>query len=58
VELRGDTVLVHASDSDTVARHLLTATTARDLEITSKNLEDAFLALTSDNAVAATAGSE
>jgi ABC-2 type transport system ATP-binding protein len=53
VELRGDTVLVHASDSDTVARFLLTATKARDLEITSKNLEDAFLALTSDGAVLA-----
>jgi ABC-2 type transport system ATP-binding protein len=41
-------VLIHASDSDTVARHLLTATTARDLEITSKNLEEAFIALTAD----------
>jgi len=62
VELRGDTVLVHASDSDTVARFLLTATKARDLEITSKNLEDAFLALTTDTAGAAatvrTAGSQ
>jgi ABC-2 type transport system ATP-binding protein len=46
---------VHASDSDTVARFLLTATKARDLEITSKNLEDAFLALTTDTAGAATA---
>ena len=46
VELRGDTVLVHARDSDAVARHLLTHTGARDLEITSKGLEDAFLSLT------------
>ncbi|GIG90329.1 ABC transporter ATP-binding protein [Plantactinospora endophytica] len=46
VEVRGDTVLVQASDSDAVARHLLTATAARDLEITSRNLEDAFLTLT------------
>jgi ABC-2 type transport system ATP-binding protein len=46
VEVRGDTVLLRASDSDTVARHLLTATAARDLEITSRNLEDAFIALT------------
>jgi ABC-2 type transport system ATP-binding protein len=46
VELRGDTVLVHAADSDAVARHLLTATPAHDLQITSRGLEDAFLALT------------
>jgi ABC-2 type transport system ATP-binding protein len=46
VELRGDTVLVAAADSDAVARHLLTATPARDLQITSRGLEDAFLALT------------
>jgi ABC-2 type transport system ATP-binding protein len=58
VELRGDTVLVHASDSDRVARHLLTATDARDLEITSKNLEDAFIALTGDNAAATMARSQ
>jgi ABC-2 type transport system ATP-binding protein len=46
VELRGDTVFIHASDSDTVARYLLTMTAARNLEITSRNLEDAFIALT------------
>jgi len=46
VELRGDTVLLHARDSDAVARYLLTETDARDLEITSKGLEDAFLSLT------------
>ena len=33
----------HARDSDAVARHLLTHTAARDLEITSRGLEDAFL---------------
>jgi ABC-2 type transport system ATP-binding protein len=49
VELRGDTVLVRAKDSDSVARHLLTTTPARDLQITSRGLEDAFLALTGDN---------
>jgi ABC-2 type transport system ATP-binding protein len=49
VELRGDTVLVQAADSDLVARHLLTATPAHDLQITSRGLEDAFLALTGDN---------
>jgi ABC-2 type transport system ATP-binding protein len=46
VELRGDTVLLRAKDSDAVARYLLTETTARDLEITSHGLEDAFLSLT------------
>ena len=50
VEVRGETVLVHASDSDSVARYLLTQTQARDLEITTRGLEDAFLALTSDDA--------
>jgi ABC-2 type transport system ATP-binding protein len=48
VELRGDTVLVASADSDAVARHLLTATPAHDLQITSRGLEDAFLALTTD----------
>jgi ABC-2 type transport system ATP-binding protein len=48
VELRGDTVLVRAKDSDAVARFLLTETSARDLEITADNLEDAFLTLTGD----------
>ena len=48
VERRGDTVLVQCSNSDVVARHLLTATSARDLEISSKNLEAAFVALTAD----------
>jgi ABC-2 type transport system ATP-binding protein len=55
VELRGDTVLLHANDSDAVARHLLTQTDARDLEITAQNLEDAFIALTGDGAPAVAA---
>jgi ABC-2 type transport system ATP-binding protein len=46
VEVRGDTVLIHSRDTDAVARHLLTRTAARDLEITARGLEDAFLALT------------
>ncbi|MEU8423013.1 ABC transporter ATP-binding protein [Micromonospora sp. NPDC048835] len=46
VEVRGDSVLVRTNDSDAIARHLLTRTAARDVEITSRNLEDAFLALT------------
>jgi ABC-2 type transport system ATP-binding protein len=48
VELRGDTVYLHAGDTDAVARHLLNHTGARDLEITSRNLEEAFLTLTAD----------
>jgi len=49
VEVRGDTVLVQASDSDAVARYLLTSTRARDLEITARGIEEAFLALTGDD---------
>ena len=48
-EVRGDTVLLHSSDSDAVARHLLTTTPARDLEIEARGIEDAFLALTADH---------
>ncbi|MDQ2805200.1 MAG: ABC transporter ATP-binding protein, partial [Pseudomonadota bacterium] len=50
VEVRGDTVLIHSGDSDTVARYLLGETSARDLEITARGLEDAFIALTSADA--------
>jgi ABC-2 type transport system ATP-binding protein len=46
VEVRGETVLVHAKDTDAVARYLLTETDARDLEITARGIEDAFLTLT------------
>jgi ABC-2 type transport system ATP-binding protein len=46
VELRGRTVHVQGTDSDAVARHLLTATAAHDLQISSRGLEDAFIALT------------
>ncbi|MVU81575.1 ATP-binding cassette domain-containing protein [Nocardia sp. ET3-3] len=46
VEQRGDRIIVRAKDSDVVARYLLTATPAVDLEISAHNLEDAFLALT------------
>jgi len=48
VEIRGDRVLIQTMDSDAVARYLLTATAAHDVEIVAHNLEDAFLALTSD----------
>jgi ABC-2 type transport system ATP-binding protein len=47
VELRGDSVIIVSTDSDAVARHLLASTDARDLEITSRGLEDAFISLTS-----------
>ncbi|MFF5171805.1 ABC transporter ATP-binding protein [Micromonospora sp. NPDC000089] len=53
VEVRGDGVLIRTADSDAVARHLLTRTAARDVEITSRNLEDAFLALTTAETVGA-----
>lgn len=46
IEVRGETVVLHTDDSDAVARHLLTRTSARDLEITARGLEDAFLRLT------------
>ncbi|MGO4256815.1 ABC transporter ATP-binding protein [Marmoricola sp. RAF53] len=46
VEVRGDSVILHATDSDAVARYLLAETGARDLEITAKGIEDAFLSLT------------
>ena len=48
VEVRGDTVLIHSGDTDAVARRLLNQTPARDLEITSRGLEEAFIALTGD----------
>ena len=50
VEVRGDSVLLTGRDSDTIARHLLTKTAAYDLEISSTNLEEAFLALTAEGA--------
>lgn len=48
VETKGDRVAIHTKDSDAVARHLLTRTPARDVEITAQNLESVFLALTSE----------
>jgi ABC-2 type transport system ATP-binding protein len=55
-EVRGDTVLVHATDSDAVARYLLTNTAAKDMEITARGIEEAFLALTGDETEPATGG--
>lgn len=48
VEVRGDTVLIHSANTDKVAQYLLNHTSARDLEITSHGLEEAFIALTGD----------
>lgn len=48
VEANGERVSVHTRDSDALARHLLTTTAARDLEITAQNLESVFLTLTAD----------
>ncbi|MEV6847584.1 ABC transporter ATP-binding protein [Actinoplanes sp. NPDC051411] len=50
VEIRGDSVFLHGRETDDIARYLLNQTPARDLEITSRNLEEAFLALTADDA--------
>jgi ABC-2 type transport system ATP-binding protein len=51
VDIRGDRVIVQTTESDSVAAYLLTKTQAHDLEIVAHNLEDAFLALTGDDAV-------
>lgn len=48
VEAAGERITVHTRDSDALARHLLTSTTARDLEITAQNLESVFLTLTAE----------
>jgi ABC-2 type transport system ATP-binding protein len=47
VELRGDRVILHTRDSDALARYLLSSTSAVDVQVSSHNLEDAFIALTS-----------
>ncbi|HWV76980.1 MAG TPA: ABC transporter ATP-binding protein [Isoptericola sp.] len=46
IDHRGSRLVVRTPDSDVVARYLLTQTGARDLEVASENLEDAFVALT------------
>jgi ABC-2 type transport system ATP-binding protein len=46
VDIHGDTILLTCRDSDAALRALLSGTAARDIEVTAKNLEDAFLALT------------
>jgi ABC-2 type transport system ATP-binding protein len=49
VDVRGESVYIHAKDTDAVARYLLTETSAHDLEITARGLEEAFLSLTGDD---------
>ncbi|MFC7879125.1 ABC transporter ATP-binding protein [Isoptericola sp. NPDC057391] len=46
IDHRGARLVVRTPDSDVVARFLLTQTAARDVEVASENLEDAFVALT------------
>ena len=48
VERRGGRIHLALADSDALARHLLTSTRAREVEIAGRNLEDAFVALTAD----------
>ncbi|WP_396652982.1 ABC transporter ATP-binding protein [Microbacterium sp. SORGH_AS_0454] len=48
VEANGERVSVRTRDSDALARHLLSTTTACDLEITAQNLESVFLTLTAE----------
>jgi ABC-2 type transport system ATP-binding protein len=49
VSVQGERIAIRTRDSDSVARHLLTATPARDLEISAQNLESVFLALTGND---------
>lgn len=49
-EVLGDRLRVTSTDTDGVARYLLTQTQAYDLEIAAQGLEEAFIALTSDSA--------
>jgi ABC-2 type transport system ATP-binding protein len=48
VEGRGESVLMHCNDSDLALRALVRSTPARDIEVVSRGLEDAFIALTVD----------
>lgn len=53
VENRAGKLTIQSKDSDAVARYLINQSSISDLEITSHNLEDAFIALTGDSRVAA-----
>ncbi len=54
LERQGERVQLRAVDSDALARHLLTQTSATDLEITAGSLDDAFIALTTPEAAGST----
>ena len=56
VEILGSTLTLSSTDTDAVAALLLGDHLAKDLEITSRGLEDAFVALTSDSASTPNAG--
>ena len=56
VEILGSTLTLSSTDTDAVAALLLGDHLAKDLEITSRGLEDAFMALTSDSASTPSAG--
>jgi ABC-2 type transport system ATP-binding protein len=47
VETRGEVVLLQCADSDSTLRYLLDNTRAHDIEVTSADLEDAVLAISS-----------
>jgi ABC-2 type transport system ATP-binding protein len=50
VGFEGGRVRVRTRDSDAVVRYLLNSTGAHDVEVASNNLEEAFVALTGDDA--------
>lgn len=50
VDYDGGRVTVRTADSDSVVRYLLNNTRAHDLEVVANNLEEAFVALTADEA--------
>ena len=50
VEFDGGRLTVRTGDSDAVVRYLLNNTGAHDVEVAANNLEEAFVALTGDDA--------
>ena len=56
IEILGNTLTLSSTDTDTVAELLLSDHLAKDLEITSRGLEDAFVALTGDGTATRTPG--
>ena len=56
IEILGSTLTLSSTDTDAVAALLLSEHLAKDLEITSRGLEDAFMALTGDGTATRTPG--